>query len=448
MGCIALLWGLPALGSAPDALDRGDRAWGDADRATARAAWTEAAAEPDPATRAMAHLRLLLVSGTAGLVRHGPRADQALMDCPEAAPRCRLAAADRELLLAHIGLPADLPRAIDAAHAAQAALPGPALARLVWAGAAPIDALEDIERDGLGDVLLAHGGAWPTGPGTWWFGVGVTATPGVGTGAALTFVHPDVGWRAWHLQTAGGFATGRSGHLSIRLFVPADRDTSARWSAWTLAGARGPLDVWAEDRDAAAPQTRVIQETALASVTPGVHREAWSAWLGPQGRVDRVDGVVEPAPAALGGVSRTGDHLTASLVAELVFTEPAFPLATASLVGQTGPLAARVLGSAAPSEHTPLWRLPSVGGGLVLRAAPAGRWRAPWLACLALEWRPWWTPRLGSVVFAETAWAGGPHGDVGAGLRLRLPPGRQVVRLDIAFGDAGWGATAGWGHFF
>lgn len=80
----------------------------------------------------MARLRLLRVGGNLGLAVHGPRADRLLARCPLEDPWCALARADRDLLLAELGL-ADS-AAAGARRAAQVApaLPVAAHLRQAW----------------------------------------------------------------------------------------------------------------------------------------------------------------------------------------------------------------------------------------------------------------------------------------------------------------------------
>ena len=55
------------------------------------------------------------------------------------------------------------------------------------------------------------------------------------------------------------------------------------------------------------------------------------------------------------------------------------------------------------------------------------------------------------VIFVDGAWvqAEGFHPGVGAGLRIVLPPeDYNVVRLDLAFSDSGWGLSGAWGETF
>ncbi|MEC8423556.1 MAG: hypothetical protein VX000_07245, partial [Myxococcota bacterium] len=115
-------------------LDTGDRAWTAGDRPTARDAWRSAANSADPAVRAQAEARLLMVSGNLGLAIHGPRAEAALGVCPDEDPWCAIAAADLVLFGRELGVPLPLVDAERSARAVMDDLPGPALARLVWAG--------------------------------------------------------------------------------------------------------------------------------------------------------------------------------------------------------------------------------------------------------------------------------------------------------------------------
>ena len=58
---------------------------------------------------------------------------------------------------------------------------------------------------------------------------------------------------------------------------------------------------------------------------------------------------------------------------------------------------------------------------------------------------------LEGVVFVNGAWVAGdgPHPGGGAGIRLILPPEHlNVIRLDVAVSDSGWGIWSGFGETF
>ena len=61
----------------------------------------------------------------------------------------------------------------------------------------------------------------------------------------------------------------------------------------------------------------------------------------------------------------------------------------------------RLLGSAAPLDSSPTWRLPAWGGGEVLRSVPLGRFRSQGLVGGVVEWRQPVAGPLGLVVLGE-----------------------------------------------
>ena len=103
----------------------------------------------------------------------------------------------------------------------------------------------------------------------------------------------------------------------------------------------------------------------------------------------------------------------------------------------------------APWSEAPFWRLPSAGGGTVLRHGPIGRFRDRHLAAAVAEWRMALDRTVGAVVFVEGALIDGLHAGAGVGLRLRLPPRpTNSLRLDVGVGDGGVGVSVGWGEMF
>ena len=431
----AALLGRTAHASPHAALDAGDRAWCDQDRQGARSEWEQAAEGEDPAITAMAELRLLLVSGNLGLMIHGPRADRALAQCPAGQPWCDLARADYALILAALGLPHDREQALWLAERAASDLPGPAQARRVWAGAAPVESLAALDRDGLGDGLLAAGG-WPAGPGTWALTLGAVGAPGLGTGGLLRLDHPDVRWRGWSLTAEASLTSRGIGQSSVRLA------TAGRlWSAWSLSGGHLLIDNFATAET-------VELWTLSAFAAPGVRVGKWALWAGPMLRFARADVDVPGHGLSAGLVSSGPLHLQLSAEHALTYRHTLGrarltaerPLAGGALVGQ-------VQGAAAPGSQAPWWRLPSAGGGEVLRSAPAGRWRGEWLTGAALEWRHPLIGPLGGALFTEAAYLDGLHPGAGLGLRLALPPRPTgVARLDVARGEEGWEISGGWGQ--
>ena len=390
---------------------------------------------------AMAELRLLLVSGNLGLASHGPRADRAHLECPAGVPWCDLARADYEILSSQLGLPADLNEAARLINRAQEDLPGPAMARRVWMGEAEPQQLDGLARDGLGDGLLEHA-TWPTGPGTWFVGLGFSGAPGAGVGGGVRFVHPDVRWSSWRLQSDASLTTRGSGQLSMQLSTP-----GTLWSVWALRGGRLILDNYQTGET-------ISLNTINALAGPGLRRGRAAVWAGPLLRLDQVDGErLSGHGLALGAthtanVLRLSARMEQTLIADYRHTRLSTTAITTLPVGNTTTLV-RLHGSAAPESQAPWWHLPSAGGGEHLRSAPLGRWRGLALAAAAVELRSPIIGALGGVVFAEVAAIEGVHPGGGAGLRLYLPPQpHSTLRIDLGYGEDGAVLTAGWGEAF
>ena len=269
-------------------LDAGDIAWSHGQTGLAHQNWTRAAESDDPSVRAMAEIRLLYVSGSFGMVIHGPRADAALDECPTGTPWCDLAEADYQLLSLRFGLPGDLERAVGLANASKSSLPAAAMARLVLSGAQTTENLSEFdtsELDGLGQALLTTNGQWATGPGTWTIGVSAFGVPGMGTGAAFRWTHPDIGWKRWRssVQAAVGFrAIDQSSHP---IWTWGGSLTSPGQVWWHIQGSgkHGWVDLYCDEQ---APVATVVIDTWKLHTAPGLQWKNHSFWLGPQMRWD------------------------------------------------------------------------------------------------------------------------------------------------------------------
>lgn len=451
IGRIAVAASALALAGTADAgdratLDSGDQAWREGRRPDARLAWRAAADAPDPAVRAQAEARLLLVSGNLGLAVHGPRAEAALAACPDADPWCALASADLILFGRAVGVPLPLDEAVEAARRAQPALPEPATARLVWAGASPTTALTDPPADAFTAAVLAGGGAFPPGPGTWVVGVGALGGSGQGVGGGVRLVHPDARLAGWQVEATALLTSRLAGQAAVRVASPGPWGASVQAQA-----ARLVVDRYARD----GAVTEGLVSTASIRALPGRRTPSLGVGLGPVARWDTAGG----QPLAGHGLAARarwlarpdGPRVQLDGGAEVALADYAHQEVDASLrvVSGDGRIAAWVHGAAAPWSEGPYWRLPAAGGGQVLRHGALGRFRDRALAASAVEWRLRPGALLGGAVFAEGARIDGWHGGAGAGLRLRLPPRpHNTVRLDLAWGDGGLGVSAGWGEAF
>jgi hypothetical protein len=300
--------------------------------------------------------------------------------------------------------------------------------------------------------MQALGRAEPPDPGTWTLGVGLAAAPYQGIGGFVRFIEPDVAARG-HRLTAQAFAdsageAGAAATFTARL--PASPGVGLGYSytllySWegaqgygypthradvslTAGAARGPLSV-------VGGVAGLVVDPSPAAPGPGAVRG-----LGPQATL-RVADPTRRISLALGGRTLLGvddGALHAEASADLRIGRPA----------GGGELASRVFLEAAPGE--PAWYLrPAVGGTSLLRGLPSGRFRDDALAALQLEWRRPVVGPLEAALFVDAALCDGPHGSVGAGVRLVLPPERDnVTRLDVGWSPEGWGLVLGWGEAF
>lgn len=417
------------------AISAGDLAWWSGDRPAAVRAWHEALdlADAGPtgrAAEAMARVRLLRREGNLAPFWHETKLHRALDACPDTEAWCAIAEADAALFLPKFagGDPGKVAALLEGSP-----LVGPASARRRLADGR--SALEG-ELDGMGQGMRDHG-LRPFDPGTWTLGLGLSAAAGSGVGAALRFVHPDLGGGAHRLElgasgdTRGGFAL--SAALSARSTLPVQ-----------VAGAvaRSVLDRYDEE---AGTSTLWIERVSLG-IAPRQGLALLQAGVG--ARWD--DGAANLGPYAvltLGGDTRLKlrveagsgdyDHLATGADGRVLWELSAFTLAL------------HATSSVVHSPDTPWTREPYAGGTELLRGLPTGRFRDPWLAGAQVELRrPIWGP-LRAAIFFDAALVEGAHWTAGGGLRLVLPPERDnVTRIDFGAGPEGWGLVVAWGEAF
>jgi hypothetical protein len=430
----------------------------------------------------MARLRLLGLSGNLGSLVHGPKIDTALAGVEGAWGW--LAVADF-YLLAPPPIGGDLDEAVAAAEQALEVLPGPAAARLWQATGDPmwLQAVRDAsERDGLGEALVAHDGEPAPDPGTWTLGIGAAGAPGAGFGGGLVFMHPDLAARGWRTSLHAAGTTRGTFDLG-----GAVRSAATSFGLYGHGGARGGRtrgDLY--DREG--EPTTYVQWHASARVGPGWQWRDLSVWAGAVARWDQVPNTLMD-DGYLGGVTggsqgpyaghggyagavwdtssgwgatRRGYRLAAGvdgvLPALADYPHLAWRLDARGYVGLLkGVFAGRLLFRSELVDNVPLFRLPAAGGADVHRGAWAGRYRADYVLALDVEQRWMVYGPFEAVVFLSPVLVGPTHGALfpsahpggGAGLRLLLPPEElNVIRLDVAVSDSGWGVYAGWGETF
>lgn len=438
-----------------DAISEGDAAKYAGDRVTAREHYRAAAESADPAAQAMAHLRLMQLSGNFGMMTHGPKVDKALY-IESRDPWHWLAWADFHLFLpAQLGADPDTARRF--AEAAKEELPGPALARIYLATGDP-EVLEELrttpERDGLGDALVANDGVLPPQPGTWMLSLGVAGAPGAGFGGGVTFIHPDLGLRGWQLSV-GAVANTRGGAVGS---VSA-RSPGRHYGHGSMTGATTVIDLY----DATGARNPTRFDLVQGTLGPGTTFGDFSVQAGMRVRWDALEG--DPLKAAHGpfasvrwdkasgwGAQRRGGWASATVDhSQWGYEHTAYGLRAAGYL----PFLKGVSAGRVTWDHelkdAPVYRLPSAGGSDLHRGAWVGRYRTPMLATADLEQR-WmvWGP-LELVLFGNVAWVDLEeiHPAGGGGIRLILPPEESnVVRIDVAVSDSAWGIYTAFGETF
>ena len=433
MGLVGMLTGAAPPGL--DAVHAGDDAWERGARRDARAHWILAAESTHPAVGMMAEARLLQVSGTAGLLTHGPRLDEHRARCPEEQAWCALAAVDVDVFLSRVGLPGDGLDARDRWTALEARLEPDAAPDLRGAVAR--------RRAWLGDGQQPPRPPSP-GLGTWTLGIAPFGATGLGLGGALVLAHPDVGLRGGRLSASvGGTSTGSArGQLSY------DSPGSVWWHGQVQAARYRGVVLTGPLADA-----RWSWRTLTVDLGPGLRRAAGSVWLGPSLLLDDAPGapVTRGAGAMLGGLVQ-GSRWASSVDVRGVMGD--YTLATGTAHVTLRAPSERWLGqlSVTPthaSDGCPLWRQPGWGGGVVLRHGAWQSLRYPVLSGAVAELRTRPLGRLQAGMFGEAAWGGQWAGGVGAGLSVRLPPSPQsALRVNVAWGSLGLGVSTGWGRSF
>lgn len=425
-------------------ISTGDLAWWSGDRQAAHAAWTQALLEVGPgsediAATAMAHIRLLKMSGNIGPLIHEPPLQKALRDCPDTEAWCAIALADYHLWMpAFTGAdPKRVPEIL-----ATCPLPGPVAARMALA-TGDLSLLEGRNLDGMGLGLQKYGRR-PPDPGTWVLGVGLSATPGAGLGAQLRFEHPDLAWKEHHLSLQLGGDT-RGGFVgAFRLILHEEKQKPMFYSSISHINA-----------DIYRPEAQPYQLSSLVVGGGDGWGGNWGISLGASTRWDSLNGDTwqfNPGPwLGLRGRITPDLNLSSSLESGLFST---FFLKTdtnlswkPSLWG--GSIAAR-LDFATASTQTPFYRLPTAGGANLLRGLPAGRYRDVFLGSTQLEYRHPLVGPLRGDLFVDTAWVEGAfHHTEGAGFALVLPPDDlNVTRLQFGMGEGQWGLILAWGEIF
>lgn len=425
----------------------GDRLWCQGNYKEAKETWRLDTNSSNPAYVAQSHYRQLLSASNLGWAVQGVLGDTALSECPLNDPMCALANVDREIFLHIIGLPSDLEYANTLSEKLLPHLPAEATARLVWFKSLPQEALDSFQQlDGFGHCM-SQNSQWDRGPGGAYIGFGMYGGGQLGVGGSVGWTQPNIDNQGGNLQTSVAITTKAAGGLFVSY-----TSVGKSWIQVRTNIQRRPFYQYIDDE----PSFHLV-ETGTLSIRPGFSWKTGQVWAGGFARIEG-----EPIDWANGNDWRAiglsigsiwKPHSTLQFRGNIDYTE--WQYHHIRLDGQmmwihpTG-LAALVDIGATPNTEAPWWRMPTVGGGNVLRTAPAHRWRSEFLPSAVLEYR--WKPEntFGIVPFAEMAYVNNElHGGGGLGLRIRLPPQPQnTMRFDIGYGDSGWNILFGAEEFF
>jgi len=421
-------------------IDEGDRHWSKGEWRKATHSWKSALSSNDQFVLAMARYRLMFVASNITLPYHGLKGDQEMMSCEVTDKRCVLARIDREYLFSRFGLPSDL----ELARTLLAYLPeefeSSRESRSVALKTAPLSDLTADGTDGFGLSLLNHSGKWPRGPGGPQFSLGFFAVQNLGYGATFSWLQPNVDERMGILSTyvsaaTSGFGVFRSlyqseGRFFFRL------DTELRHAPYY----RRVDEQW---------ESQMVE---VGAVTPamGWTHSLGRVWLGPSIRWDQFSNPIAGHGLA-GHVTFGNSNLYFKQDIETSFVDYLHlkSVSQAAAIHSSG-LALYIAADIAPTVDTPWWRLPTAGGGRYIRLPPAQWIRHPYIYAAVAEWRFLQKSMVGGVVFGEAAYTDElAHWGGGIGLRLRTPPNQtSSLRLDVGYGQSGWGVLAGVGEFF
>ena len=426
-------------------LDLGDRLWCQGEYSQAMVNWREAARSDDPATKAMANYRILLKASNLAWVYYGLQGDVALSDCSLNDSRCALANVDREIFMSMLRLPADLQYAEDIAERLVEHLPAEATARLVWLGKRDFEDLNYYpELDGMGACLI-QGDEWPRGPGGAYYGFGLYGGGQMGLGGSASWTQPNIDKKGGVLQVSGALTSKLSGGFYLNYY-----SVGERWIRFSSSVQNAPYYRYVDG----VPEFHLIEMTSI-EITPGFQTEKARFWAGLYGRIDQFSDSKYSLGPVVGGEWRPLDTLEWQGDISYTWIDYQHLRIDNRLIWihSTG-LAAMLNLYATPVsevlEEDLWWRIPTVGGGTILRTAPGQRWRDPFLPSAVFEYRYKPMSTIGVVAFSEVAYAEkSVHGGGGLGLRIRMPPQPyNTIRFDIGYGDSGWNILFGAEEFF
>ena len=437
---LLLLLSFAQAASISDSLDEGDVAWCQGDIRLAKQAWAEAAKSDNPAAVAMAEFRMLQTASNLGWTVHGIKGDNALEQCSPYDAWCGLAWVDREILLQQIGIPVNVELMQQQLILIESELPAQVQARRVWMGDGEPDSLIGQELDGLGQCLSTT--SWPSDNPRPFVGLGLTGGAMLGIGGMVKMSYPFS--KTSFIQSSVSYTTRHAGHLSVL-------------GAWGKAWG-GMSDIQLSRQPYFEYQNELLDDFTMVSTGsisggPKFQGDRFQTVFGATVRSDKADGQARYYQGH-GPIFRASwrphSDVRLNYRTEATWLDYAYWRndISASWIHQSG-VAIQLNLQSAVGDTVPWWRLPTAGGGQVMRTPKAQQIRTPFLPVAIAEWRLRPEKTVGVTLFGESAIADSIHWGSGLGLRFRLPPQpHNTIRFDIGYGDLGVGFSVGMGEFF
>jgi len=386
--------------------------------------WQEGKEDPHQAISVMAQYRLLLVSSNIMLPFDLIAVDQEMSACDLEDPQCLLARIDREIIFRSLGFPHNEDLAIDLLQMVPETLAEEKNKRLCWLLASEKCFPGPIER-GPGGAVLS---------------IGFFLGQQIGLGTRLGYRIPNVDNKMGKLQLRLDVGTGNYGLVGFQydryhpFWIRTEVDLrkinyfrfrNDEWEQTSVSSTQGSLSVGYADGDN-------------------------YIWIGPQFRWEKLDSPIS-AHGLTFGLQLGPENLRISQYVDASFTSY-FHVRSTTTIQAKHPigLAVQARADICPNTEAPWWRFPTAGGGQHLRLPPAQWLRSSNIYTGILEWHILPKQTLGGVLFFEGAYTteqsfmGG-----GIGARIRVPPSpRNNLRLDVGYGNLGWGVFANIGEQF
>ncbi|MBM76478.1 MAG: hypothetical protein CMK59_13815 [Proteobacteria bacterium] len=428
---------IASLSSQYSLLQQGDQLWCEDKYKEAMSVWRDVADEQHSGLKALVEYRLMLGTSNMTWMINGLKGDQALMDCAPEDPLCVLARIDRELIFDTIGFPADLAYATELLPYIESALPEAHQNRSLWLNQIP-NTPESLNSSGFGTCFTLDKTILPI-PQRTSISFGGFATKKQGLGGSIFLSLPNL--NGFKYTTSISISTKSSGHMFHHL-----ESTSTYWFFIETMLRRGLYYQYIVDQYAS-----FLIDHGNIRIAPGYRWETGSAWLGAELRWDEGLDKASRGHGVIGGVfwhpnqSWNWSHRFNATWLDYQHFRWTQTLSYVS----NGP-AIRISTDLAPNSEAPWWRLPTAGGGQLLRIATLQRFRSDLLLTSTVEWRFLRDKMIGFVVFSETAYTPKTtYFGSGVGIRLRTSPDTEsLLSLDFGYGTTGPNVYLGVGEFF